>query len=156
MHADTFSYEPRPIRFLGLWKIEKWQMKAYGIAFQREKPQPKLIAAAKEIARDRLSQVSATLEHYRVGFIGIHEGKTANFVFVDWWADENELHNHVYVSSPDDPVNYTYKTPMGMLGYVWNLRIMFHERQAWINTVLKNETGADIEAYLEQTLNEDT
>ena len=99
--------------------------------------------------------VPPDLRHYSVGFLGIHEGRTANFVFVDWWAEENELHHHVYVSSMAAPAELAYMTPTGLAACVWDLRVMAFERQAWIDTVLRNPKGPDFEAYLKQHLNED-
>lgn len=148
-------YKPRHIRFLELWEVAGWRLKVYGIAYQGQHPRPELIAAAKEVARQRLAQCTADQSHYGVGFVGIHDGKTANFVFVDWWADENELHHHVYVSPLDRPDKLEYMTPTGLIACVWDLRVMSFERQAWLDTVLSNPHGPDLDAYLERQLNED-
>lgn len=90
-----------------------------------------------------------------MGFLGIHDGKTANFVFVDWWASENELHHHVYASPLNQPDKLEYITPTGLIACVWDLRVMEFEGQAWLETVLKNPKGPDFEDYLERRLNED-
>jgi hypothetical protein len=154
MIAIKEPYKPRPIRFLELWEVSGWRLKVYGIAYQGQRPRPELVAAAKRIAQRRLSQVAAD-NHYGVGFLGIHDGETANFVFVDWWADENELHHHVYVSPVDHPDKLEYMTPTGLVACVWDLRVMSFERQAWLDTVLKNPRGPDLDAYLERQLDED-
>lgn len=91
-------YKPRPIRFMELWEETGWRMKVYGIAYNRDLPRRELIATAKSIAGERLPQPAITANRYGVGFIGIHDGRGANFVFVDRWADENELHHYVYIS----------------------------------------------------------
>ena len=49
-----------------------------------------------------------------VGFLGVHDGRTSNFVFLDFWADENELHHHVFVSPIALPDQFTYVTPTGL------------------------------------------
>ena len=105
-------------------------------------PRPALVEAAKTVTRERLASVPPSLPHYSVGFLGIHDGRTANFVFVDWWADENELHHHVYVSPTSEPDNLTYATPTGLIACVWDLRVMAFERQAWLDAVLRNSQGA--------------
>ncbi len=141
MNITVTPYRTRPIRFLELWQHGAWRLKVYGIAYNRSAPRPALIAAAKEVARERLAGISQSAPHYSVGFLGVHDGRTSNFVFVDWWASENELHHHVYVSPVDKPQQLTYETPSGLTACVWDLRVMAFERQAWLDTVLKNPRG---------------
>ena len=152
----TFEpYKERPIRFLELWPHAGWRLKVYGIASGRRTPRPGLIEAAKVVAKERLARIPESMRHYSVGFLGVHDGRTANFVFVGWWADENELHYHVYVSPTDDPARFTYTTWTGLVACVWDLRVMAFERQAWLDTVLKPSRGPDFDAYLQQRLEED-
>ena len=148
-------YSPRPIRFLELWEEAGWRVKVYGISYRDEHPRAALVAAAKLVARERLPQPAVAEHRYGVGFMGVHEGRGANFVFVDWWADENELHHHVYISSPDDPCDLRYSMPDDPLACVWDLRVLSFERQAWLNAVLKNARGEGLDDYLARRLNED-
>jgi hypothetical protein len=148
-------YKPRPIRFLELWQESGWRMKVYGITYNRDLPRHELIEAAKRIARERLPLPAITTNRYGVGFLGIHDARGANFVFVDWWADENELHHHVYISPADQTQQLRYATDADSKACVWDLHVMNFERQAWLDTVLTNPTGVDLEAYLTKRLNED-
>ena len=148
-------YQARPIRCMELWQIAGWRIKVYGIAYQRPSPRQALLAAAKTVALPHLSQAAEKHNHYGVGFLGVHDGRGANFVFLDYWADENELHHHVYVSPTDQPAQMEYITPTGLTACVWDLRVMCFERQAWLETVLANPAGPDIDAYLARQLNED-
>jgi hypothetical protein len=152
---DT-PYQLRPIRFLGIWDFDAWRMKAYGISYANNVPDPGLINAARHIARQRLSQSENSIEHYGVGFIGIHEGKTDNFVFISWWSNENELYHHVYTSPTKQPENLVYMTPSGLTACTWDLRLMCFERDAWVEDVLKKYPEPDIIAYLDNTLNIET
>jgi prepilin-type processing-associated H-X9-DG protein len=148
-------YKPRPIRFLELWQESGWRMKVYGIAYNRDLPRRELVEAAKRVARQRLPQPAITSNRYGAGFLGIHDGRGANFVFVDWWADENELHHHVYISPAGQPTQLRYATEADSKACVWDLHVMNFERQAWLDTVLTNPAGVDLEAYLAQRLNEE-
>lgn len=148
-------YQPRPIRFLELWSQIGWRVKTYGIAYQHSLPRPELVVAAKKIALPYLAPTSEDIRHYHVGFLGVHDGRGANFVFFDYWADENELHHHVYVSPSDQPQELQYVTPTGLIACVWDLRLMAFERQAWVENVLANPAGPNLEAYLDCRLNED-
>ncbi len=75
-------------------------------------------------------------------------------VFIDWWADENELHHHVFVSPPGS-AKLEYRTPEGLLGCVWDIHLIHFERAAWIATVLAAEGGSNLDAYLDAQLNAD-
>lgn len=145
-------YAPRRIRFLHLWEPTAWRIKVYGIACADAGPSEALVSAGKRVALERLKQTAASHAHYGLGFLGVHEGRGANFVFIDWWADENELHHHVYVSYPDAPERLEYAMPTGSIACVWDLAILSFERQAWIETVLDNPDGPDPEAYLARRL----
>lgn len=148
-------YKVRPIRFLELWEEAGWRLKVYGIAYQRAYPRPELVEAAKAVVGVHLLEPSALQQSYGVGFLGVHDGRGASFVFFDYWASENELHHHVYVSPSDKPASLEYVTPTGLTACVWDLRVLCFERQAWIDTVLANPTGPDLEKYLTCQLNED-
>ena len=148
-------YQPRPIRFLDLWHVDDWRIKLYGIAYARPQPRPELVAAAQRIASQHLRSLPSGLRHYHLGFLGVHDGRTSNFVFLDFWADENELHHHVFVSPTAQPDQFTYVTPTGLSACVWDLRLQAFERDAWVAHVLQQSAAPDFDGYLAATLNAD-
>lgn len=148
-------YQPRPIRFLNLWQVNGWRIKLYGIACARPLPQPQLVAAAQRVATQHLGSLPCDLHHYNIGFLGVHEGRTANFVFLDFWADENELHHHVFVSPTENPDALTCVTATGLSACVWDLRLQAFERDAWVAHILQQSAAPDFEGYLATTLNTD-
>jgi hypothetical protein len=147
-------YRPRPIRFLEEWRDAGWRLKVYGIAYRAERPRAQLLETAKRLARERLPQPAVSESRYGVGFLGVHDGRGANFVFIDWWADENELHHHVYSSASDELESLNYSTPTGLSACVWDLRVQSFERDAWLEEVLRNARGASVEGYMARRLNE--
>lgn len=149
----TEPYQPRAIHHLENWELEGFRMKVYGIAYRGERPAQKLCNAARNVAAIRLAESALDTRHYGVGFVGIHEGKGANFVFIDWWADKNELHHHAYISADDDRTNLVYQTPSGLIACVWDLHVLAFEREAWVNNVMKQHRSPDIPGYLDTTLN---
>lgn len=148
------DYSSRPIRFLEMWEIGEWRLKAYGISYAQDKLDQTLMDSARQVISKRLIESASRTNHYGVGFVGIHQGKTGNFVFVDWWADENELHHHVYVSLSEKPSELKYMTPTGLTACAWDLYLVCHERHAWVDFVLKKAPKPDLEGYLKETLNE--
>ncbi len=81
-----------------------------------------------------------------------HDGRGANFALVNWWANENELHHHAYISPTDAPAELEHIAPSGPVACVWDLMVLCAERQAWVDTVLGNPNGPDLEAYLAQRI----
>jgi hypothetical protein len=152
---SMLPYEPRPIRFLEIWEIENWRLKLYGISHGRALPRVELIAAARQIAVRQLRSIPNSLPHYRLGFLGVHEGRGSNFVFLDFWANENELHHHVSVSPTESPADFTCVTPTGLSACVWDLRLQSFERDAWVTHVLQCPESPDFDGYLAARLNID-
>lgn len=152
-HLDQLEpYEPRPVTNLGRHEAGGWRLKVYGIAHRRPRPRPELVAAARRLARSVLPRPALGGGRHGVGFLGIHDGRGACFVFVDWWADENELHHRVFIAPGDRPIDLVDHTASGPAACVWDLAVLAHERQAWVDTVLANPTGPDVEAYLDRIL----
>src|SRR5262249_45540547 len=94
--------ELRPVRLLGLWEAAGWRLKVYGISYGREVPGPEAVAAAKRLAAAALPVPAVTADRYGIGFLGVHDGRGACFVFLCWWAHENELYHLVWSAPADD------------------------------------------------------
>ena len=148
-------YHPRPTRFLELWEQRGWRLKIYGITHGADTPRPQLVVTAKGLADRVLPDPPITAVRYGVGFIGVHDGAGANFVFVCWWANENELHHMVYCSEGDELEHLTEQPFDGAKACVWDIAVIGHERGAWIEAVLDNPAGPNLDAYLDLHLNED-
>jgi hypothetical protein len=151
-------YAKRPVRPLGLFEHDGWRLKVYGIRYGAELPDADLVEAAQRLAAERLPDPAGdgTEERYGVGFLGVHEGRGSDFVFLDWWQNENELHHHTWVAPKGRPIAFEYVTPTGLSACVsacvWDLSVICFERQAWLEDVLANPAGPDVEAYLGRTL----
>lgn len=149
------GYRPRPIRCTGIWAVDGWQLKRYGIAYDREQPRPELAAAAQRVARSRLPQPATGAGRYGVGVVGAHDGRDGCVAFVDWWANEDELHHHLYVAPVDHPGELVPAGPADFTACVWDLAVLAFERETWLDAVLKNRHGPDLERYLQAQLSAD-
>jgi hypothetical protein len=145
-------YAPRPVRPLGTFEHDGWRLKVYGIAYRGAAPSAELLGAAQGIAAQTLPFPATFDGRYGVGFLGVHAGRGHDFVFVDWWEDENELHHHVFVAPSAEPDAFRDVTATGLSACVWDLSVICFERQAWLETVLTDPDGPDIEAYLGRRL----
>lgn len=133
--------------------LDGWRLKIYGIAYDGEGPDDDFVAAAVSEARERLPAAHSPAR-YGVGFLGVHQGRGVNFVFVDWWEQENELHHHVWFSDTSDRTALRAGGPGDPIACVWDLSVIGFERAAWVRNVLANPGGPDLDAYLADQLNE--
>jgi hypothetical protein len=137
---------------LGVEAVEGWRLKMYGIAYDRERLRRELVAAAVNEAALRLPQPPVSEARYGVGFSGVHDGRGGNFVFVDWWEQENELHHHVFFSSKEEPAQLRAASDTDPIACVWDLCVVGPEREAWVRYLLANPGGPDLDAYLADRL----
>jgi hypothetical protein len=143
----TTPYGARRVSLLEQWAPGEWRIKVYGIAWKQTAPDAKLVQSAKTAALRLLPAPACGDGRYGVGFMGVHQGRGSNLVFLDWWADENELHHHVLVSEPEAPTALRDVTGTGLIACVWDLAVIGFERQAWITAALSGGEP-DVESYL--------
>ncbi|MBO1001124.1 hypothetical protein ACFSKI_13825 [Pseudogracilibacillus auburnensis] len=55
----------------------------YGISVSNDYTREELVSRSKELAIHLLPLPAINNERYGVGFIGVHEGEGASFIFVD-------------------------------------------------------------------------
>ena len=147
-------YKPRHVRFIRREEVEGWQLKLYGIALNGKEPDPGFVEATRDLAAAVFPQPPATDDHYGVAFATAHDAASAHIALVYWWQSENELHQRIYVSPKDNPISFA-QVENQPAGCVWELAIVDFERRAWIEDVLANPGGPDLERYLERRLDED-
>ncbi len=124
--------------------VEGWRLKLYGISYGLQRPRQELVDAALAAAARRLPQPPLSKSRYGVGFLGIHDGRGGNFVFVDWWEQENELHHHVFFSSAEEPGQLRTAVEADPIACAWDLVVIAHEREAWVRHVLANADGPSL------------
>jgi hypothetical protein len=155
IHGMTLQeiYGPRPVEYLGVWEVNGWSLRAYGIAFNRETVRRELVVAALEIAGDPLPPVDDPRSS-GAGFVTLHDSEDGCYVLVDWWV-QIEMHEAIYYSPIDDPADLTrMDTPV--VACVYELAVIDHERRLWLEQVrarpeiVREGTGpADISGYLD-------
>lgn len=149
------SYSTRPIRFLELAEQDGWRVKVYGISIHDTIPEPSLVEAAIDHAFDQLPTPATADDRHGAAILIVHEAREGNFVLLDWWFGENMLKHHLYFSPYDDPYRFEDISDTRTMACVWELRVFSFERDAWIDTVLANESGPDLDAYLAREFNDD-
>jgi len=147
-------YKPRHVRFIRSEDVEGWQLKLYGIAVNGQEPRPEFVAATRDLAARVLPQPPAGEDHYGAGFAIAHDARSVGIALVYWWKSENELHQRIYVSPKDDPTAFI-QVENQPAGCVWELEVVDFERRAWLEDVLSNPSGPDLDAYLGRSFSRD-
>jgi hypothetical protein len=147
-------YRTRSIRPLELWTIEpSWRLKVYGIAYDAEVPREPLIAAARDAVQAELA--GADTDGHGVGWVTVHDARDGVFVLVDWWGGENMIYQRLWYGAADLPIVLTPGDRDAPVMCVWELAIAAAERRAWIDCVLANRAGPDLERYLAERVSDD-
>lgn len=146
------EYQTRPVRFLEMWHYAGWQVKVYGIAYQRETPRPELIGAAKRAAQSRLPHPPTAAGRAGVAVLIVHDALGSTWALVQWWED-NILHSHVYGGDPSSPWALS-PAPAGPMACTYELAVIWFERQAWVDHMLA-APSPDLAGYLAARFNGD-
>lgn len=153
------NYRRRPIRFLEIARYQGWRLKVYGIRYQGESaqefPDPPLLEAAKRLAFEQLELPAKTQDRYGVGFLIVHQGQDRNWVLLDWWYDSEILKQRLFSSPQENALDIQPVAQADLLACTWELAIHAFERQAWVDLVLNNPSGPDLDAYCDCQLNGD-
>jgi len=67
---------------------------------------------------------------------------------VNWWVYENVIQNHVYFAGFDSPNKMVDYSNKGVQFCVWEMSILWYERNLWVETILKNSKKPNWESYL--------
>jgi hypothetical protein len=147
------SYLQRPVRFLEIHLHNDWQIKLYSISIKNEYVSKENVQKAKQHLDNWLSKSSIyNLETYKIATLILHEGKEGCFAIINWWIDENMLQNFVYLI--EDGQDYKLFSANGITTCVWEMAILWHERNAWVKHVLMQNEKPDFKAYLNEQFNE--
>lgn len=149
-------YKKRPIRFIEIFEADGWQIKLYSISAKQALVPPAYIEAVKAKVPKWLEAAGCyPLDTYRVATLILHEGKEGCFAIISWWIDENMLQLFVYLTPNDQPVEFVLYSDKGIVTCVWEMAVLWHERNAWVEHVLQKASNPDFNAYLKDVLNAD-
>lgn len=143
--ASNFTpYAPRPIRFLGIQNAETHLLKKYSIAFgDRPFDGTTFESAITSLAIPSLTMRARARNLPGLGFMICHQGRTGDYLVSCWWDHENELPMRVFVRDQSGwrPV----RDGEGVC--VWDLEVIWHERCAYVETMLTPGVDAPAEEY---------
>lgn len=142
-------YAPRKIAFHGLRQPRDWQLKLYSIVFGSTPIEWDDFAPGLSMAEAMLPEPNADRGRPGVGFLIAHRGPIARYIILGWWDRENEVPLRVLVRSEDS--RQWHPATDGESVCVWDLEVVWAERNAYVATMLKTETP-DLPGYLASTM----
>lgn len=143
-------YKPRRIASLEPVEQNGWQLKRYSVAHQNQTYDPTRFHEGRGAALGVLPMPAVTPERTGVGFLIEHQGNAIDYVVLGWWDRENELPLRTFVCEP--PVTGTWRTAHGSESVcVWDLQIIWNERQAYVETVLAEHPVDAVRNYMNRT-----
>ncbi len=137
-------YQPRALAFLGVEAVAGYLLKVYSIrhaakAFDRER-----FAARWDLAATALPQPAVADARPGVGFAVLHQAEGDDYLILCWWDRENELPTRVFLRGGE---GWRPAAPSESF-CVWDLRVIWWEREAYVGTVLAGTGKNAVENYL--------
>jgi hypothetical protein len=135
-------YHQRRCDFVSEDRIGDWRLKLYALARPEQGVRDELIEATRALAAESLPPVDD--QHYGAAFAIAHDARWP-IALIYWWHDQNEIHSRIYAGAEPDRLE---PAPETALGCVWELGVIEFERRAWIEEVIGNPDGPDLDAYM--------
>jgi len=146
---STFSvdkgFEPRSTTFDGVLDHDGWRLKLYSVCQGGRDLDEARFAVGQEMALAALPRPAQTNERPGVGLLIRHQANALNYAVLCWWDRENEFPIRVFV---DDGEGWR-PARGGESVCVWDLEVIWTERNAYVDKVLAKTGVPDLLAYLE-------
>ncbi len=146
MNAPYIRYAPRQVTVAPARTVRGYRLKEYRVVPVGVEFEPQRFGNAEALIATQLPPtVDPDLGRPGVGFFIAHQGATADYLVLAWWDQQNELPLRVWCRADDGwrPARASESV------CVWDLEIIWFERNAWIETAL---SGAPIDAAVAQYL----
>lgn len=146
------KYKPRQATFLKIHEAGDWRVKIYTLTQHEQFTSYDILDRVLDMIPAWIKNGgNQDLSNYKIATLIVHEANEGIFSILNWWVDENMLQNQVYLTSPEESAGFESISDSGIAFCVWELAIVWHERNAWIKHVLKNPEKPQFEAYLTDT-----
>jgi hypothetical protein len=141
-------YAPRPIRFLGLHDHAGWRIKLYSITYGDEPLDRATYDAGLQLALPDLPQPAVTQHRPGVGFAICHQGRGWHYLVLNWWDNENELPQRIWVNEREKSDSTWRRAEGNQSICVWDLQIIWFERETYVKHMLLSRETVNVDAYL--------
>ncbi len=141
-------FSPRAITFTGIADLTGYRLKQYTVVYGGDRLDAARFAPGVDLAAAALPQPAIAAGRPGLGLIIRHQGRGADYVVLGWWDRENELPLRVFVRDRG-----SWRPAQGSESVcVWDLELLWFERQAYVQTVMAPIGQQDLERYLATAL----
>lgn len=134
-------YAPRPIRALGTRNSRGFTLKAYAVDGGFAPFDAARFDGGIALAEEALPAPAVAPGRPGVGFLILHQGR-GDYAVLGWWDRENELPLRVFVRHDGEAWRAAQASESVC---VWDLEVLWREREAYVRTVL---AGGSVDDYL--------
>ncbi len=146
MTGRWHAYAPRRIRFLDVRSHAGWRLKTYSVSIAGPIVASSF-AQGTELALAALPAPAHADGRAGAGLLILHHGRGMDYVVLGWWDRENELPLRVFVR--EQQAGAAWRAAQGAESVcVWDLDVIWQEREAWVQTVLAEGRPESVDAYL--------
>ena len=141
-------FRPRAIDFHGIRLFKDTQFKVYSVIYGTKPMKWKVFEEGFTFACNFIPSPPLPTSNPGLGFLIAHQGLTGDYIILCWWARENELPTKVFLREKNE-----WRPAKEEESFcVWDLEIIWYERETYISTILSDEDSNVIEQYLSQAL----
>ena len=134
------EYSERYISRFGLWQLDNWTFKVYGIvAGERGLSEDRYYQSAKQSVAALIPEANATAHHDN-GFVIVHYGTEQVWLLINWWVQGGICAGRL-LKAPLDGTPEFEPVQEPLIACVWELTVIEFERHAWVDIILKR-TGS--------------
>ncbi|MFI7674055.1 hypothetical protein [Actinophytocola sp. NPDC049390] len=144
------GFSERFLRCGGVVPVGDWRVKQYLVTVTEQPVEAAVVAAAEAYLPKLLPAAAASDATPRVAFSVLHKGADAVWLNLYAWVYGEIVHCRAANAGLDAPTAFTPLTEP-LIGCVWELPALAHERSAWVRHGLRPE-NPDVDAYLADVL----
>jgi hypothetical protein len=138
-------YAPRPISRLQDLRSGDWTLKRYSIRYGDAPFDAARFDGGRAMALGALPIAARDQGRCGAGFLIEHQGEAVDYLVLGWWDRQNELPLRVYVREG----GAAWRTAKGGESVcVWDLQVIWAERQAYVDTVMNRASRDGVADYL--------
>jgi len=147
-------YAPRPIRFLGLHDHAGYRIKLYSMTYGDPPLERATFDPGLQLALPDLPQPAVSADRPGVGFAIYHQGRGWHYLVLNWWDNENELPQRIWVRERGQPNSNWRRAAENQSICVWDLQLIWFEREMYVKHVLMSRDRVNVDGYLTEQLNQ--
>lgn len=150
MTVEFFKpFRERRTAMCGRTEIRGWKVKVYGMVGDVAELDENTVKAGIGFAESEVPWPDDVADKY--GFLTLHVGEEAVWLLVDIWA--SDILRHFLFSAPiDAPTEFSAAPTDGTMACVWEMQVLWHERQAWVKHVMAKPEAPDFDGYMNDSL----